>query len=186
VGQAEPFDTAGSGAKAADDVVVADWRTVAAAVARVQDHVDDALERAGVTPQWFAVLHELLRADDHRLAMNRLAREVSMTSGGFTKLADRMARDGLIDRRGSADDRRVVHAALTPEGVAMAQRAARIYRETLQTSVLDVIDRDGLSKIAQGVRALGMGSEDVPAGEFAVDDPRTAAGLHRRRDDAGS
>ncbi|MDQ6848888.1 MAG: MarR family transcriptional regulator [Actinomycetota bacterium] len=49
------------------------------------------------------MLHSLLRAEDHRSPMSALAREVSMTSGGFTKLADRMARGGLIDRRSPAD-----------------------------------------------------------------------------------
>ena len=63
-----------------------------------------------MTLPYFAVLTLLLDSEDQRLPMSRIARDLAMTSGGFTKLADRMARDGLIDRRGSSGDRRVVFA----------------------------------------------------------------------------
>jgi DNA-binding MarR family transcriptional regulator len=183
VAQGHRSGAAGAG-RAADDSVVADWRTVAAAVARVQRRVDAALERAGIPAQWFSVLHQLLQADDHRLAMNQLAREASMTSGGFTKLADRMARDGLIDRRGSADDRRVVHATLTAAGLTMARTASQVYRETLQTNVLDAMTRDALATAADSTRDLATAAEEVPTATFAVDgDPGPVAGLRRRRDD---
>ena len=66
------------------------------------------------------------------MPMSVLARDVGMTSGGFTKLADRMARDGIIDRRGSDTDRRVVHASLTEVGLELAQRVSNVYVDALR------------------------------------------------------
>lgn len=137
-----------------DDEVVAQWQSVTSGVTRAQQHIDGILEKSGVPAHWFAVLQLLLQAKDHRLPMSVLAREVSMTSGGFTKLADRMARDGLIDRRGSSDDRRVVHAALSADGLRMAQQAGQVHRDALREYLLATITPAELSSAATTMRAL--------------------------------
>ena len=77
-----------------------------------------------------------------------------MTSGGFTKLADRMAREGLIDRRSSVADRRVVNATLTDGGMLMAQQATRLYRGALRECLLGVVSADDLESVAATMRAL--------------------------------
>ncbi len=154
-----------------------------AAVARVQRRVDEALETAGVSGHWFAVLYELMRAEGHRMPMSRLAREVSMTTGGFTKLADRMAREGLIDRRGSSDDRRVVHAALTDAGRELTERAAAVYEQALRSSVLESVSPDGLAGITRVMRDIARGVEEPAAGEFVADDPSAVQPPPRRRSD---
>lgn len=108
---------------------------------------------------WFAVLHRLLRADDHRLPMSRLAKDLSITSGGFTKLADRMARDGLIDRRGSSGDRRVVYATLTPEGLELAHRLVADYRAAVREHVGEVLELDQLEALTTAMHVLGEAHE---------------------------
>ena len=75
-----------------DQEQVAQWELFARAVERTQQRVLGRVEELGVPAAWFAVLHELLSHREHRLPMSRLARELSMTSGGFTKLADRWRR----------------------------------------------------------------------------------------------
>jgi DNA-binding MarR family transcriptional regulator len=122
-----------------DDELLAYWHDVRTGVARTQQRVEHVLEDTGVPVQWFPVLHLLHIAEDHRMPMSVLARDVGMTSGGFTKLADRMARDGIIDRRGSDTDRRVVHASLTSEGLALAKRVAHVYVGALRSTVLQVV-----------------------------------------------
>jgi DNA-binding MarR family transcriptional regulator len=124
------------------------WRSVVAGVSRAQQAIDQAVDESGVSSAWFAVLLELLLAPGHRLPMSALANEVDMTPGGFSKLADRMAREGLIDRRGSMDDRRVIHVALTREGLLMARRARRAYRQAIRTHVLETISAADLSASA--------------------------------------
>jgi len=137
-----------------DDQLAARWREIAVASAQLQRLLDQDLEAARVSPQWYPALDLLLRADDHRLPMSMLARELSMTSGGFSKLADRMAADGLIDRRGTTDDRRIVYAALTADGLGLARRARNVYVGALRRRLLSAASGAELTTIADTLGAL--------------------------------
>lgn len=137
-----------------DEDLLASWELITRAVARTQERVLARIEDAGLPSQWFAALHLLLRTGEHRMPMSRLARELSMTSGGFTKLADRMGQTGLIDRRNSPGDRRVVYAALTDEGLRVARRTERQYKAALREHVLDVLTAAELAVLAAGAAAL--------------------------------
>lgn len=130
------------------------WRAVVDGVGRAQQRLLDAVEETGISAQWYAVLHALLHADNHRLPMSRLAREMSFTSGGFTKLADRIGREGLIDRRSSDGDRRVVYATLTPAGVLAARTAERAYVAALRSDVLSALPAEKLAVVADLLAAL--------------------------------
>lgn len=153
-----------------DDELTGHWHDIEVATARVHRQLDEDLEAAGVPPQWYPVLDLLLSSPNHRLPMSTLARELSMTSGGFSKLADRIAADGLIDRRGTTDDRRVVHATLTDAGLAMARAAREVFVRALRRR-LDQLDGESLAAVARTLQALaadapendeGTGAEPVP------------------------
>jgi DNA-binding MarR family transcriptional regulator len=131
-----------------DDGLVRQWAAVVRAVEIVQQAAAVRLDKIGMSAPYFWVLMMLLEAEDRRLSMSRIARDLSMTSGGFTKLADRMARDGLIDRRGSAGDRRVVFAALTEAGQEQALHADEAYRAFLRNEVLHVVSDEDLATLA--------------------------------------
>lgn len=137
-----------------DDDLVARWGIIVEGVARTQRQLLQRIEESGVPAQWFAVLHLLLRVPDHRLPMSLLARDLSMTSGGFTKLADRMATEELIDRRGSSGDRRIVYAALTDRGRQVARRATREYQDALRSHVLDVLSMSDLHTLTDLMATL--------------------------------
>ena len=136
-----------------DEDLVRHWHDIESAAARLHRQLDADLEAAGVPPQWYPALELLLGAEGHRLPMSTLARELSMTSGGFSKLADRMAADGLIDRRGTIDDRRVVHATLTDAGYAMASTARAAFVRALRKRV-EIDDLSGLADTAATLRRL--------------------------------
>lgn len=148
----------------ADETAVTDWQTVVEGFTRAQRRLMVPIESMGLPEPHFAALMLLQRATDHRLPMSKLAQELAMTSGGFTKLADRLARDGLIDRRNSAGDRRVVYATLTEQGAHTIAAAERIYRASLRQHVVDVIGRDGLGRTAQLLRELA----NLPGAEQPV------------------
>lgn len=122
-----------------DGELVAAWRVIVEGVARTQAQIARDLSGLDLPVASFDALNRLLESREHRLPMSALARELSMTSGGFTKVADRMARAGLIDRRGTAGDRRVVNATLTEAGEALARRALSTYRSSLRTNILQVL-----------------------------------------------
>jgi DNA-binding MarR family transcriptional regulator len=145
-----------------DDDLVARWEVIVDGVASTQRQLLKRIEESGVPAQWFAVLHLLLRVPDHRMPMSLLARDLLMTSGGFTKLADRMASEELIDRRGSSGDRRVVYAALTDRGRQVARRATREYQRALRANVLHVLSMSDLNTLAELMGALYRAHETDP------------------------
>ena len=169
-----------------DATLIADWTAVVRAVESVQNSFAQRLDVLGMSLPYFAVLSLLLDATDHRLPMSRIARDLAMTSGGFTKLADRMARDGLIDRRGSAGDRRVVFAALTDAGLGNARRAVEAYRDFLRREVIEAVDGRDLERLAALSRTLNERHRprdaEVPPFEITPRTPEAPDRRTRRRD----
>jgi len=130
------------------------WDLVLEGVSATQQRLLAKIERDGLPGQWFDVLRLLLTAEGHRQPMSALAKHLQMTAGGFTKLADRMARDGLIDRRNSSADRRVVYAALTSKGVKLAKDSATLYRAALAEHLVGVLPARSLAQLADIARML--------------------------------
>lgn len=170
-----------SNPKDGDDNLVGDWSHVVRAIDAVQHAATGRLEAIDVPLPYFWVLTLLADADGQRMPMSRIARDLAMTSGGFTKLADRMARDGLIDRRGSSGDRRVVFAALTDAGSELAARASEVYRRFLREEVLGLVSRDDLASLASiATRLAAIGAAEPEADTSFELAPRPADAPERR------
>ena len=164
--------------------LVSSWDVIAVGYARTQRRLLSAIEAVGLPGPSFEALRLLLQSDEHRLPMSRLARDLTMTAGGLTKLADRLARDGLIDRRNSSDDRRVVYAALTPKGVDLAVHTLEIYEAGLREHVMAVLSKARLKDLADAMQALGNAHGEVPVDEeeLVAHDPAMPERRRRGRD----
>jgi|SRR5690606_10379193 DNA-binding MarR family transcriptional regulator len=103
---------------------------------------------------WFEVLLRLQRSPHHRLPMSQLAREVSLSSGGFTKLADRLERNGYLVRQACALDRRVTYATLTKKGLDLAEQARTKHVALLREYVLAPLGERGVRALAEQARKL--------------------------------
>jgi DNA-binding MarR family transcriptional regulator len=158
--RSEAGDSSGPGA---DGELIRAWTALGRGVSAAQHSLSVRAEQAGISAPFVPVLLLLLEADDHRMPMSRIAKDLAMTSGGFTKLADRMARDGLIDRRGSSGDRRVVFAALTDKGEAVGRQAGDIYAEFLREAVLVAVSDAELRSMAAFGERLRAANEPADA-----------------------
>jgi DNA-binding MarR family transcriptional regulator len=86
--------------------------------------LDAELERAhGLSLTSYEVLMFLGDAPDGQLRMHDLASSVLLSRSGLTRLADRLERDGLIERHPCADDARGSFAVITDEGRARLRSA---------------------------------------------------------------
>jgi DNA-binding MarR family transcriptional regulator len=177
-----------NGGNYTDDELATSWGLVYTNVERAQRRLLEKIEEFDIPGQWFIVLQRLLKAEDHRLPMSHIARDLSMSGGGFTKLADRMATEGLIDRRSSVGDRRVVYAGLTELGLAKAQHASMIYAAAIHESLLPAIGADQLIELAKltstfaefGAEAAGPDVTEL-AGESVATQRDPALPDRRRR-----
>ena len=148
-------DVQGEGRPSDDDLITA-WGLVSEAMHTIQPKL-----LRGITPDgkdmagpWFEVLIRLQRTPDHRLPMSRLAREVSLSTGGFTKLADRLEKEGYLERHNCAEDRRVVYATLTESGLAFINAARDKHVERLYEYVLTPLGDGGVRQLATIARTL--------------------------------
>jgi DNA-binding MarR family transcriptional regulator len=83
---------------------------------RVLDRHHDDPHQLPMT--WFEVLLRLSRSPEGMLPMGELGRQIALTSGGVTRLVDRMAAADLVERVPCKTDRRVQYAVITEEGRA--------------------------------------------------------------------
>jgi DNA-binding MarR family transcriptional regulator len=80
-------------------------------------------QSVGIPLVWFDVLIHIGGAEEGRLTMSRLSTEVALTTGGVTRLVDRMVEAGLVARQNCPSDRRSVHVVLTPAGQSTLRSA---------------------------------------------------------------
>lgn len=72
---------------------------------------------------WFDVLAWLSHAPEGRLRMQVLAKSVYLSNSGLTRLLNRMAAAGFIERQNCPDDRRGWYAVITAKGRKTFERA---------------------------------------------------------------
>lgn len=155
------------GEQVADDEVVTWWGLVIEGYAATQEQLmTEIADRFGLSPASFDILIRLLRSPDNRLPMTRLATEAALSSGGFTKVADRLVAAELIRREPSETDRRVTYVVLTGHGREVADDARRTCAQTLRRIVLDPLGAQGSAALADAMRTLrsANASSEVAAG----------------------
>jgi MarR family transcriptional regulator, 2-MHQ and catechol-resistance regulon repressor len=89
-------------------------------------------EAAGIPLVFFDVLIHVAAAPDGRLTMSRLSTDVALTTGGVTRLVDRMVDAGLVERQNCPNDRRSIHVVLTPVGHDVMGRAIAAHAESIE------------------------------------------------------
>ena len=84
---------------------------------------------------WFDVLLQLRRSPDGRLKMTEIAEAIVHSSGGTTRLVDRIQEAGLVERQSCPSDRRAIHVAITDAGNAKLDEALAVHLEYLDESL---------------------------------------------------
>ncbi|MGA6165525.1 MarR family winged helix-turn-helix transcriptional regulator [Amycolatopsis magusensis] len=138
-----------------DDEIVTWWGLVIEGYLATQNKLmGEIADRFGLAPASFDILLRLVRSPDNRMPMTRLAGEAALSSGGFTKVADRLVAADLICRVPSPDDRRVTYAVLTDHGLSVAWEARRACAEILRKIVLTPLGTAASTSLADAMRTL--------------------------------
>lgn len=102
----------------------------------------------------FEVLLRLGRSPGDELTMSALAQQLGVTSGGATRLVDRVLERGWVARRTCTADRRVQHVRLSAEGRALLERALRVHRADLARDLTARLDEDSRAQLDTLLDAL--------------------------------
>jgi DNA-binding MarR family transcriptional regulator len=153
-GSAQLDEAAGS-PDAQDAALLHQWYTVHSGLHRLAEVIlADVEEREGVAPAEFRVLWLLVTAPGKAAPMNELSRALNFSTAGTTKLVDRMAGLGLVERRTHASDRRVTLTALTPAGAETAVRISRLLATALRRHVVEPIGNEGFATLVHTIGAI--------------------------------
>jgi len=110
---------------------------------RLTESLGRELEQSvGIPLVFFDVLIHVGAAPEGRLTMSTLSTDVALTTGGVTRLVDRMADAGLVARENCPSDRRSIYVVLTPEGRCVLERAVAQHVDSIDRHLMSHLDSD--------------------------------------------
>jgi DNA-binding MarR family transcriptional regulator len=155
-------DAITTAASAADHPLVLAFGHLQGAATRLEYLLGKELERqCGISHATFEVLLILARAGRDGLPMGAISQERVLSSGGATRLIDRMEADGLVMRIPDADDRRARRVRLTAKGERVAVDAARIHVANVQRRFLDPVATEHHDQLIADLRTLSHTARDA-------------------------
>src|SRR5690242_2507931 len=123
------------------------------AARRIECRLEDALVQVGLSIAKFQALDVLVTAGAPT-RLSALAGSLDCVRSNVTQLADRLESDGLIQRVASPDDRRAVHAVVTPLGRKRHAAGTAAIQE-LQTELaarVEPADRESFHRVLSALR----------------------------------
>ncbi|MEY9873606.1 DNA-binding MarR family transcriptional regulator [Streptacidiphilus sp. MAP12-33] len=150
-----------SAAEAVADERVQAFGVLLTAAARLERLLGAAMEReSGISHAMFEVLLRLAAAPEGA-TMGDLSRDAVLTSGGATRLVDRMVDAGLVLRERSRTDRRIQVVTITALGEEKLAEAAQRHARGIDEHVFRVLSPEQLTATIEGLDRLGHHAQEA-------------------------
>jgi DNA-binding MarR family transcriptional regulator len=133
------------------------WRAYIETVFELNAALEADLAEHGLTLGDYQVLVSLSEAEGRSMRMCDLAAQLQLSPSGLTRRLDGLVRAGVVERRPSATDRRVMMGVLTRKGSATLAKAAPTHVGSVRARILDRIDRDDLGAMERIFTAVRHG-----------------------------
>ena len=149
------------------------WRAFIETVQDLLSALEVDLSSHGLTLGDYQVLVHLSEQEHRSMRMCDLASRLQLSPSGLTRRLDGLVRSGLVSRRPSTEDGRVILAVLTADGHRVLERVAPHHVESVRHHLIDRIDPsdlDAMARVFEAVRA-GLDAEVLD---------RESAGARRR------
>jgi DNA-binding MarR family transcriptional regulator len=119
------------------------------------DRLGRELEQdVGIPLVFFDVLINVGAAPEGRVTMSRLSNDIALTTGGVTRLVDRMVDAGLVERQACPNDRRSIHVILTAEGRSVLDRAIAAHIEGIDRHLMAHLSDEDCSNLAMALTKI--------------------------------
>ena len=147
--------TAGTALPALADPRIEAWGMLIEAHNELHNAVTHRLEgELGLPVPWLGVLVRLARAPGQRLRMTQLAREMTISTSGLTRLVDRIEAAGHVRREPCPEDRRGFHAVLTPAGLRAVEAALPGHLDDLERYLEGALSPTELAQLTDLLRRV--------------------------------
>lgn len=143
-----------------------DWMMAWVSLAHAGTFLTDKLgERLRETLGFGLAEQDLLKqvaVNDGALTMSELAQRLYYSKAGITKMVDRLERDGLLKRKPSRQDRRVIRIGLTPAGQKAFGRSRQVLMDFVSENFRAHLDDQQIIQLGDALRSLltGLGRYD--------------------------
>jgi DNA-binding MarR family transcriptional regulator len=140
-----------------DEREMAAWHALIRSHARVVRRLEAELEaERGLSLQAYEVLAHLSESPQRQARMSDLAALVVLSPSGLTRLIDKLAGEGLVERARCGTDARVVHATLTDKGFERLRDAYPVHLRGVRQHLIDHLSPAQLRAIAEALGPLGV------------------------------
>lgn len=130
-----------------DDAAVHAYGVTLEAMTRLNRIFDRRLkDLCGISQSWFEALLRIERSGGY-MTMGELGEQIALTSGGVTRLVDRLIEQGYADRQACPEDRRVLYVAITDQGRAKLAEALDVHLADLHTEFIDRMSESELETV---------------------------------------
>jgi DNA-binding MarR family transcriptional regulator len=131
------------------------WRRFVEVLVKVPAALEAQLQRdAGLTHMGYIVLFTLSERDDRRLAMSKLAKNVSSSLSRLSHVVARLEGQGWVRRERDPEDGRVQIAVLTDAGYEKVVETAPGHAEAVQQLVFDRLSPAQVRHLAKVAESL--------------------------------
>src|SRR6516225_245196 len=139
------------------------WRALARAVLVIPRVLDgELLQAQGLSLTEYSVLMNLSEQVGRSMRMSELANVVSISVSGLTRVVERLARQGLVERVKADTDGRGQLAVLTPAGFARLEQAYPIHLAGVREHVMAHLPHPALIAFTRAISATAAADTGPP------------------------
>ena len=136
------------------------WRAYIETFADLTAALERDLAQHGMTLGDYQVLVYLSESEGRAMRMCDLADILQLSPSGLTRRLDGLVAGGQVVRQGSEEDRRVMMAVLTDDGMAVLERTAPHHLASVRHHVFDHLDAAQVDALASIFEAISAGLRD--------------------------
>ena len=140
-----------------DEQEMVAWRGFAETVFDLLRALETDIAGLGLTLGDYQVLVQLSEAPERSMRMCDLAVLLQLTPSGLTRRLDGLVRTGDVERVPSQQDRRVMLARITDDGMRRLEGAAPTHVRSVRARFLDPVDPADLDAVGRAFLAIRAG-----------------------------
>ncbi|MBX9718159.1 MAG: MarR family transcriptional regulator [Microbacteriaceae bacterium] len=135
-------------------IAVGAWEALFRAQVSVLRQLNAEFPTTEISFTEYDVLFNLSRAPERRMRIRDLIPHLLLSQPSVSRLIDRLAARGLVDKLPDATDARGTIVALRPEGYELFKRVAVIHADAIARRVGSRLDVDELQQLTELCRRL--------------------------------